>query len=34
MWAIVVYLRHLPQAGSLGVPRADLLGGEFDEDSK
>jgi hypothetical protein len=22
MWAIVLYLRHLPPAGSLGVPHA------------
>jgi mono/diheme cytochrome c family protein len=31
MWAIVVYLRHLPPAGSLGKPRA--YSGEDDSDA-
>ena len=31
MWAIVVYLRHLPPAGSLGEPRA--YSGEDDTDA-
>jgi mono/diheme cytochrome c family protein len=33
IWAIVVYLRHLPPAGSLGEPRT-YSGGEFDADNK
>jgi mono/diheme cytochrome c family protein len=32
MWSIVVYLRHLPPAGSLGEPR--VYSGEEDEDDK
>ncbi len=32
MWAIVVYLRHLPPAGSLGEPRA--YSGEEDTDAR
>jgi mono/diheme cytochrome c family protein len=32
MWAIVVYLRHLPPAGSLGEPR--VYSGEGTDDDK
>ena len=33
MWSIVVYLRHLPPAGRLGVPRV-YSGEEQDDDTK